>query len=97
MGGFMQPQGHMQVAVALIDDALDPQAALDRPRFRVDGDAIRLEEGLWEAAGELRGLGGEVVLSENVWEFGSGQAIMRAGDVLVGGSDSRRDGYAGVL
>jgi gamma-glutamyltranspeptidase/glutathione hydrolase len=97
MGGFIQAQAHVQLVSGLIDDGLDPQAALDRPRFRVDGDAIRLEEGLWEAAGDLRGLGGEVVLSENVWEFGSGQAIMRAGDVLVGGSDSRRDGYAGVL
>ena len=97
MGGFIQAQAHVQLVSALIDDGLDPQAALDRPRFRVDGDAIRLEEGLWDAAGDLRGLGGEVVLSERLVEFGSGQAIIRAGDVLVGGSDSRRDGYAGVL
>ena len=33
MGGFMQPQGHMQVVVALADDGLDPQATLDRPRL----------------------------------------------------------------
>ncbi len=33
MGGFMQPQGHMQVFTALVDDGLDPQAALDRRAF----------------------------------------------------------------
>lgn len=82
---------------SLVDDRVDPQAALDRPRFRVDGDTIRLEEGMWGSADALAQLGGEVVLSSDSLEFGSGQAILREGDVLVGGSDSRRDGYAGVL
>jgi gamma-glutamyltranspeptidase/glutathione hydrolase len=97
MGGFIQAQAHVQLVSSLIDDRLDPQAALDRPRFRVDGDAIRLEQGMWESAQDLGPLGGEVVLSSQPLEFGSGQAILRQGDVLVGGSDSRRDGYAGVL
>ena len=35
MGGMMQPQGHLQVVSALVDDDLDPQAALDRPRFQI--------------------------------------------------------------
>jgi gamma-glutamyltranspeptidase/glutathione hydrolase len=96
-GGFIQAQAHVQLVSSLVDDALDPQAALDRPRFRIDGDVIRLERGLWDATPALARLGEDIVLSDDAREFGSGQAIMRTGDVLVGGSDSRRDGYAGVL
>ena len=38
MGGFIQAQAHVQLVSAIVDDGLDPQAALDRPRFRVDGE-----------------------------------------------------------
>jgi gamma-glutamyltranspeptidase/glutathione hydrolase len=94
MGGFLQAQAHLQLVSALVDDGLDPQAALDRPRFRVDGPTVRLEEGLWDRAGQLEGLGLEVVQSRQPSEFGGGQAILVRGDVLVGGSDARKDGYA---
>lgn len=94
MGGFLQAQAHLQLVSALVDDRLDPQAALDRPRFRVDGASVRLEEGLWERERELGGLGLEVVRSDDPYEFGGGQAILRAGDALLGGSDARKDGYA---
>src|SRR5205809_5892996 len=50
MGGFMQPQGHVQVILGMVHDALDPQAALDRPRVCLEeasaGSAVLLEEGI---------------------------------------------------
>jgi gamma-glutamyltranspeptidase / glutathione hydrolase len=94
MGGFLQAQAHVQLVSALVDDGLDPQAALDRPRFRVDGQAVRLEEGLWDRAEELEELGLAAVRSEDRAEFGGGQVILRAGDAWLGGSDARKDGYA---
>src|SRR5204862_7670979 len=56
MGGFMQPQGHIQVAVALMDDHLDPQEALNRSRFCIEpaaaNGAVSLEEGISDDAVE---------------------------------------------
>jgi gamma-glutamyltranspeptidase/glutathione hydrolase len=94
MGGFIQAQAHMQLVSALVDDGLDPQAALDRPRFRVDGDLLRLEEGLWERDADLEPLGYHTVRETDTSGFGGGQAILVQGDALVGGSDPRKDGYA---
>jgi gamma-glutamyltranspeptidase/glutathione hydrolase len=94
MGGFIQAQAHMQLVSGLVDDGLDPQAALDRPRFRVDGDVIHLEEGLWEAEPELQRLGYSTNRDVETFNFGKGQAILVRGDALVGGSDPRGDGYA---
>lgn len=97
MGGFIQAQAHMQLVSALVDDGLDPQAALDRPRFRVDGELVRLEEGLWGRAGELQRLGYRAVCDPDPFGFGGGQVILALGDALVGGSDPRKDGYAAGL
>jgi gamma-glutamyltranspeptidase/glutathione hydrolase len=94
MGGFLQAQAHMQLVSALVDDGLDPQAAIDRPRFRVENGAVRLEEGLWDRAGELEQLGHRVVCDQDIFGFGGGQAIIVQGDALLGGSDARKDGYA---
>jgi gamma-glutamyltranspeptidase / glutathione hydrolase len=95
MGGFIQAQAHMQLVSGLVDDGLDPQAALDRPRFRVDNDVVRLEEGLWDRELDLQRLGCRTVQDPNTFVFGGGQAILLSGDALVGGSDPRKDGYAG--
>jgi gamma-glutamyltranspeptidase / glutathione hydrolase len=94
MGGYLQAQAHMQLVSALVDDGLDPQAALDRPRFLVDGDVVRLEEGLWDRAEELERLGIRTVRERDMPTFGGGQAILLYGDALFGGSDVRKDGYA---
>lgn len=104
MGGFMQPQGHVQVALGLLDDALDPQAALDRPRFFADvapgmAGMLHLEEGLpHDAVAGLASRGHRVdagVTGHARAMFGRGQAIERRGDgVLVAGSDPRGDGCA---
>jgi gamma-glutamyltranspeptidase/glutathione hydrolase len=95
MGGAMQPQGHVQVVRSIVDGGLDPQSALEAPRWRVgDGWEIALEPGLAGAAGELRRLGHPVRLAENQHEFGVGQAIVRWGEALLAGSDPRGDGVA---
>jgi len=95
MGGFIQAQAHTQLVHGLLADGLDPQAALDRPRFRVDGDQVRLEKGIWHRAATVRGLGLEAVLDSDIHTFGGGQAILRTEHgSLIGGSDSRKDGYA---
>jgi gamma-glutamyltranspeptidase/glutathione hydrolase len=94
---LIQAQAHLQLVSALVDDGLDPQAALDRPRFRVESGEVRLEEGLWERAGELSGRGYRVLRDPDTGGFGGGQAILVAGDALLGGSDPRKDGYAAGL
>lgn len=106
MGGFMQPQGHVQVLSALVDDGLDPQSALDRPRFCIDvdesGGRIAIEEGMPEAIFNGLQKMGHPVYSVTGYEralFGRGQVILREAEtgVLCGGSDPRADGYAGTL
>lgn len=95
MGGPMQPQGHMQVVLRLIDHGDDPQAALDAPRWRVgEGRAVELEPGLWHAADALARLGHDVHRAAIQHPFGVGQVILRLDDALIGGSDGRGDGYA---
>jgi gamma-glutamyltranspeptidase/glutathione hydrolase len=95
MGGFIQAQAHVQLVSALVDDALDPQAALDRPRFRLEGGDVLLEEGLEERAAEVEALGLHPVPSRDHGLFGGGQAILRSrAGGWIGGSDRRKDGRA---
>jgi gamma-glutamyltranspeptidase / glutathione hydrolase len=103
MGGFMQPQGHLQVASALIDDQLDPQGALDRARFCLtDGEAgsqVALEAGIPKTvvkALQKMGHATQTVAGYERALFGRGQVIYRDPEsgTLWGGSDPRADGCA---
>ncbi|MEW5773028.1 MAG: gamma-glutamyltransferase family protein [Thermodesulfobacteriota bacterium] len=101
MGAFMQPQGQVQVLSALLDDGLDPQAALDLPRFCLEeagGGTLALEAHLPAGLGralERRGHRVRRAGAEETALFGRGQVIARSPEgVLCGGSDPRADGCA---
>ena len=101
MGANMQPQGHMQTLVRMLDYKQSPQAACDAPRWRYNaGFEINCEAAMnpqtVQALAE-RGHRMEVI-NDSYQDFGAGQFIWRAGDPKVEGyvaaSDSRRDGQA---
>ena len=101
MGGNMQPQGHLQVAMRFIDDGSNVQACSDAPRWRInDQGSLTVEAGVAaETVRGLEGLGHEVtVMPADSLDFGSAQVIARlSGDLSDGyaaGSDHRRDGQA---
>ena len=103
VGDFMQPQGHLQVAMALVDDQLDPQSALDRLRWRIEfggpGSLLAVEEGMPPATvARLADLGHTIrmVNGQERSILGRGQIIRRdpATGMLCAGSDPRADGCA---
>ncbi len=97
MGGFMQPQGHLQIIQALVDRGLDPQSAVDEPRWRWDGGLhVAIEPDFPpEAAETLAAAGHEVIRTDSGFGFGRAQIVLRLpGGGFVAGSDSRADGLA---
>ncbi len=110
MGGFMQPQGHVQMLVNMLDLGMSPQQALDMPRWQIgdpgdgvgarqSGGRILIEEGWpWTTLADLSRRGHRLVPEDgfNRGAFGGGQIILRdpATGVLTGGSDPRKDGCA---
>jgi gamma-glutamyltranspeptidase / glutathione hydrolase len=95
MGGDMQPQGHVQVLLNLIDFGMNIQEAGEAARFRHSGAGLALESAIpAEARAGLSRLGHKVITS--VGAFGGFQGIMfdpKTG-VMMGGSDPRKDGQA---
>jgi gamma-glutamyltranspeptidase/glutathione hydrolase len=99
MGANMQPQGHVQTLVRMLDYQQNPQAACDAPRWRYnDGLVINVESAMDpHTVKGLQALGHQMeVIKDSYQDFGSGQFIWRMGDPKVQGyvaaSDSRRDG-----
>jgi len=96
MGGYMQPQGHLQVMMNTIDFGLNPQAALDAPRWQWMKDkTVHVEHRfLHHIAKELSDKGHDIKIELEPNTFGRGQIIWRDPEtgVLVGGSESRTDG-----
>lgn len=104
MGGNMQPQGHLQTLVRMLDFRQEPQAACDAPRWRFNqGRSINVEATMPAATREgLRSLGHQVEsFQDSYQDFGAGQFIWRLGDPAVEGyvaaSDPRRDGLAAAF
>jgi gamma-glutamyltranspeptidase/glutathione hydrolase len=99
MGANMQPQGHVQTLVRMLDYQQNPQTACDAPRWRYnDGLVINVESAMDpHTVKGLQALGHQMeVINDSYQDFGSGQFIWRMGDPKVQGyvaaSDSRRDG-----
>ncbi len=101
MGANMQPQGHMQTLVRMLDYGQNPQAACDAPRWRYNaGYSINVEANMnAQTVQSLSQRGHHMdVINDSYQDFGAGQFIWRMGDPKVQGyvaaSDSRRDGQA---
>jgi gamma-glutamyltranspeptidase/glutathione hydrolase len=96
MGGYMQPQGHLQVVMNTVDFGLNPQAALDAPRWQwTEGKKIQVEPNFpLHLAQALARKGHQIEVALDTGGFGRGQIIWRdpKTGVLTGGTESRTDG-----
>lgn len=100
MGGYMQPQGHFQVVTNTIDYLLNPQAALDAPRWQWMGGKKIIVEAHFPnyLAQALIRKGHDIQVMADGGPFGRGQIIWRNPEtgVLAGGTESRTDGAVAV-
>jgi gamma-glutamyltranspeptidase/glutathione hydrolase len=95
MGGFMQPQGHVQVITNMVDFGMNPQEALDAPRWQwTKGKTILLEQGVPNAiALSLAARGHDIQMLPDATSFGRGEIIVKTPHgSLAGGTEHRTDG-----
>jgi gamma-glutamyltranspeptidase / glutathione hydrolase len=95
-GGFMQPQGHLQLLVNLLDYGLDVQSAIDAPRFWwEEGRRVVIEEGVADATFATLAQWGHEIVRRGHRGMGGAQIISALpGGVWVAGSEPRQDGCA---
>ncbi|MBT9474638.1 gamma-glutamyltransferase family protein [Polaromonas sp.] len=98
MGGPMQSQGHLQMALRVLHYGQNPQAAADAPRWRVTGGLkVAVEPGFDAGVvSELVARGHDVTVERGngVFAFGGAQLVLKRGDAYIAGSDPRKDGQA---
>ena len=97
MGGPIQPPGHVQTLVRLVDYGMNPQAALDAPRWKVapNGDVDLEPTASASLRDELKAMGHRVEEApDSYMDFGAGQFIVKTEGGYVAASDWRRDGQA---
>jgi gamma-glutamyltranspeptidase/glutathione hydrolase len=94
MGGFMQPQGHLQVISSMIDLNLNPQEALDRPRYQwIKDQTIYVEPSLDKNIVDgLSKKGHTIEIKEDLGLFGRGQIILNLNERIYVGTEKRCDG-----
>ncbi len=95
MGGSMQPQGHVQLLLNLVLFGMDPQEAVDAPRFRsYDGTRLALESPIPQDVRDALTAMGHVIIDESGVAFGGAQVVIRLPRGYAGASDPRKDGMA---
>jgi gamma-glutamyltranspeptidase/glutathione hydrolase len=97
MGAPMQPQGHIQVIMGTIDHGLNPQAALDAPRWRVlqDNESVIESSTPTSIHEALLAHGHQLMGPASDYAFGRGQIIWRLEDgMYIAGTEPRADGAA---
>lgn len=97
VGGYMQPQGQAQVLRRLLDEGMEPQAAVDAPRLRVTaGTTVLAEPGYDPRVLAALADRGHDIAPLPRFEAGGAQVVWRTADGFAGGSDPRKDGVVGV-
>ena len=99
MGAYMQPQGHFQVVSNLLDFSLNPQMALDAPRWQWIKDKTFMVEANFdpEIIRELEKRGHIIKVEQDRTHFGRGQIILKLDNgVYAAGTESRTDSNLAV-
>ena len=95
MGGDLQPQGHVQVLMNLLEFGMNVQEAGEAARIRHSPDGVAVESGIGEdVRAALAARGHRVIESPGVFGGFQGILIDQDSGVLMGGSDPRKDGLA---